>query len=179
MFSIEGLDRLTTKDIYTDNIVLLVANNCNNTIIIFYNTTTRLIKGFVDHPNVIAIIFIYSPGQLSRLGLIDILYSNVNLSGKLLYIVTYNQSDYSDLLGPALPEGIFTLFLQVNFTESIYINYRHFNQLGIKPYYEFGFGLSYITFEYSRLTISKKSTTLGCLGLYLIGAILPGRHLDL
>jgi beta-glucosidase len=178
-FSVEGSDRPTTEDAYTDNIILSVANNCKNTIVVFHNTATRLVEGFVDHPNVTAIIFAHGPGQLSGLGLVDILYGNVNPSGKLPYTVAHNQSDYGDLLGPALPEGIFTLFPQSNFTEGVYIDYRRFDQLGIEPRYEFGFGLSYTTFEYSRLAISKKSANFGRLGPYPTGAILPGGHSDL
>ena len=195
-FSVEGADRPTTEDAYTDNIVLSVAENCNNTIVVLHNTATRLVEGFADHPNVTAIIFAHGPGQLSGLGLVDVLYGNVNPSGKLPYTVAHNESDYGDLLAPALPEGIFTLFPQANFSEGSYIDYRRFDQMGIEPRYEFGFGLSYTTFAYSRLTISKTSPTAGSkctggglgqdrkctvssLGPYPTGTILPGGHSDL
>ena len=178
-FSSEGSDRTNIEDAYTDNIILSVANNCNNTIVVFHNTATRLVEGFIDHPNVTAVIFAHGPGQLSGLGLVDILYGNVNPSGKLPYTVAHNQSDYGDLLGPSLPEGDFTLFPQSDFTEGVYIDYRRFDQMGIEPRYEFGFGLSYTTFEYSRLSISKPSSTKGVLGPYPTGPILPGGHADL
>ena len=37
---------------------------------------------------------------------------------------------------------------------SLFIDYRHFDAANITPRYEFGFGLSYTTFEYSDLSIS-------------------------
>ena len=37
---------------------------------------------------------------------------------------------------------------------SLFIDYRHFDAANIAPRYEFGFGLSYTTFEYSGLSIS-------------------------
>jgi hypothetical protein len=37
---------------------------------------------------------------------------------------------------------------------SLFIDYRHFDAANITPRYEFGFGLSYTTFEYSGLSIN-------------------------
>ena len=36
----------------------------------------------------------------------------------------------------------------------MFIDYRHFDEANIAPRYEFGFGLSYTTFEYSGLSIN-------------------------
>ena len=180
-FSAEGSDRPSLEDSYTDDIILNVARQCNNTIVVFHNTATRLVESFVDHPNVTAIIFAHGPGQLSGLGLVDVLYGNVSPSGKLPYTVAHSQSDYGDLLGPSEPAGIYTLFPQSNFTEGVYIDYRRFDKLGISPRYEFGFGLSYTTFEYSKLSITKTCKKAnGCnVSTYPTGAILPGGHSDL
>ncbi len=185
-FSAEGSDRTTLEDTYTDNIILNVAGKCNNTIVIFHNTATRLVESFADHPNVTAIIFAHGPGQLSGLGLVDVLYGHVSPSGKLPYTVAHNSSDYGSLLGPDKPEGIFTLFPQSDFTEGVYIDYKRFDQLEITPRYEFGFGLSYTSFQYSGLEISKslasssKKRCVGSsLGTYPTGPILPGGQKDL
>ena len=39
-------------------------------------------------------------------------------------------------------------------TISLFIDYRHFDAANITPRYEFGFGLSYTTFEYSGMSIT-------------------------
>jgi beta-glucosidase len=45
---------------------------------------------------------------------------------------------------------------QQNFSEGLYIDYRHFDKQDIAPRYEFGYGLSYTTFELSSLEINAK-----------------------
>ncbi|KAH8893338.1 beta-glucosidase [Thozetella sp. PMI_491] len=152
----EGYDRSTTHDSYTDNLVTNVANKCNSTIVVIHNAGIRLVDAFVDHPNVTAIIFAHGPGQDSGKALVDILYGNANPSGRLPYTVAKSESDYGKLLGPSLPEGQFALFPQSNFTEGVFIDYRHFDAANIEPRYEFGFGLSYTTFNYSGLAVTKQ-----------------------
>lgn len=44
---------------------------------------------------------------------------------------------------------------QINFEEGVFIDYRAFDRLGETPIYEFGFGLSYTTFEYSNLQVQS------------------------
>ena len=42
----------------------------------------------------------------------------------------------------------------MGFCSCVFIEYHHFNAARITPRYEFGFRLSYTTFEYSSLSIS-------------------------
>ncbi|OTB10775.1 glycoside hydrolase family 3 protein [Daldinia sp. EC12] len=154
-FASEGFDRPGLHDDFTDALINNVASQCNNTIVVFHNAGVRLVDQFIDHPNVTALIFAHLPGQDSGRALTSILYGDVNPSGKLPYSVPRNESDYGPLQNATLPDGIYELFPQSDFTEGVYIDYRAFDAKSITPRYEFGFGLSYTTFNYSDLHISK------------------------
>ncbi|KAI1473173.1 glycoside hydrolase family 3 protein [Daldinia caldariorum] len=154
-FASEGFDRPGLHDDFTDALITNVASQCNNTIVVFHNAGVRLVEQFIDHPNVTALIFAHLPGQDSGRALTSILYGDVNPSGKLPYSVPRNESDYGPLQHATLPDDIYELFPQSDFTEGVYIDYRAFDAKNITPRYEFGFGLSYTTFDYSDLQISK------------------------
>lgn len=175
-YATEGADRPGVRDDYTDGLIKHVAERCNNTIVIFHNAGIRLVDQFVDHPNVTALIFAHLPGEASGRALVSLLYGNSNFSGKLPYTVARNESDYA-VLGPDLPERMFTLFPQSNFTEGVFVDYRHFDARNITPRYPFGFGLSYTTFNYSNLSIQKASGA--DFSEYPTGPVVEGGQADL
>jgi beta-glucosidase len=78
---------------------------------------------------------------------------------KLLYTVAKNESDYGNLLSPVTADNSSNYYTSANLTEGVYIDYRHFDTYNITPRFEFGFGLTYTTFEYANLEIAV--TNLG------------------
>ncbi|PMD28787.1 hypothetical protein L207DRAFT_443431 [Hyaloscypha variabilis F] len=108
-------------DDYSDNLVTSVADQCNNTIIVIHNPGPRLVDGFVDHPNVTAIVYAHVPGQDSGEATAALLYGDENFSGKLPYTVAKNESDYGALLNPSQPEGDYVYFPQSDFNEGAFM----------------------------------------------------------
>ena len=84
--------------------------------------------------------------------LTDILYGDINPSGRLPYTIARNASDY------AQPNIVETPFAspQINYTEGVSVDYRGFEKNGITPRYWFGHGLSYSNFSYSDLDIAPQ-----------------------
>ncbi|KAK2609284.1 hypothetical protein QQS21_002219 [Conoideocrella luteorostrata] len=173
----EGHDRPALSDNFTDKLVQTVASQCNKTVVVLHNAGPRLVDGFVDHPNVTAIILAHLPGRDSGTSLVRLLYGEASPSGKLSYTVAKNESDYGNLLNPDQPKGRFIKFPQSNFTEGIYTDYKYFDKYNITPRYEFGFGLSYTTFSLANLSIQRISD--GNHGEWPLGAVVPGGQADL
>ncbi|KAJ8063106.1 hypothetical protein OCU04_008349 [Sclerotinia nivalis] len=124
-YSAEIYDRPGLHDDFSDAIVLNIAAQCNNTIVVIHNAGIRLVDQFVDHPNVTAIIYAHLPGQESGRVLVSLLYNDENFSGKLPYTVARNESDYGALLHPSSPEGRYSLFPQSDFSEGSLLAIEH------------------------------------------------------
>lgn len=176
--SSEGVDRPALRDDYTDGLILDVASQCNNTVVIIHNAGVRLVDQWIDHPNVTAVIFAHLPGQDSGEAITRILYGDASPSGKLPYTVPHNESDYGALLNPVTRKDWDRYFPQDNFTEGVFIDYRAFDMNSIVPRFEFGFGMTYTTFRYSKLGIHYTADS-SKLSEYPIGPVIPGGNADL
>jgi beta-glucosidase len=150
--STEGWDREGLHDDFSDELVRNVASKCANTVVIIHTVGVRLVDQWIEHPNVTAAIIAHLPGQDSGVALVKLLYGDSNFSGKLPYTIAKNESDYSVYHMCNLTNSNDT-DPQCDFVEGVYLDYRYFDAMDITPRYEFGFGLSYTSFEYYGLSI--------------------------
>ena len=79
------------------------------------------------------------------------MYGKQSPSGRMPYTVAKEASDYGSLLHPVRPDATSNYYTQSNFTEGVYIDYKAFIAQNKTPRFEFGFGLTYTTFNYSSL----------------------------
>ncbi|KAJ6201940.1 beta-glucosidase [Bipolaris maydis] len=110
-------------------VVEAVAGWCNNTIVVTH-TSGPIVMPWGDHPNVTAILAAHFPGEQSGNSLVDVLYGDVNPSGKLPYTVAYEESDYAFARVISSPELKLTEDLnawQADFEEGLLIDYSHFD----------------------------------------------------
>lgn len=117
-----------------------------NTIIVIQGMGMVEVEQFKNNPNIAGIIFTGYNGQAQGTAMAKILFGEVNPGGKTS--LTWYKSlddlpDFNDytLRGGAGKNGR---------------TYMYFNK---EVSYEFGYGLSYTTFEYSNFSISKSSIT--------------------
>ena len=129
-----------------------VAASCGGPVIVVIHAVGPVImEEFADLPQVNAILLANLPGQESGNALADVLFGRVDASGRLAYTIGRTLADYGQT-APVLyyPNHIVP---QVDFKEGLYIDYRYFDKNNIIPRFEFGYGLSYTTFEYSNLKV--------------------------
>ncbi|CAG8029095.1 unnamed protein product [Penicillium salamii] len=132
-----------------NELVKAVAANSENVIVVVHSVGPIILETILAQPSVKAIVWAGLPGQESGNALVDVLYGSTSPSGKLPYTIAKQFADYGAGWNPGLDD---------NFAEDIFIDYRHFDDNDIDPRYEFGFGLSYTSFEYSRLSINIAAT---------------------
>ena len=94
-----------------------------------------------------AILAAHLPGEESGNSLVDVLWGDVEPSGRLPYTIPKEAADYDIPVTNLTGEDVGRYGWQANFTEGLLIDYRHFDSLDTEPLYEFGFGLGYTTFE--------------------------------
>ncbi|KAF2686783.1 glycoside hydrolase family 3 protein [Lentithecium fluviatile CBS 122367] len=148
----EGDDRSSLIAEWNSTVVVEnTAAVCPNTIVVLHGAAPNVLP-WKDNANVTAILVAHMPGQESGNSLVDILWGNVNPSGKLPYTIANQESDYgrnllnsTELLESTDPDA-----WQDDFTEGNLIDYKELDDQNKSVAYEFGFGLSYTTFELSN-----------------------------
>ncbi|KAJ4289371.1 glycoside hydrolase 3 [Collariella sp. IMI 366227] len=114
-----------------NELVQEVAAVNRNTIVVVHSVGPIILETILATPGVKAVVWAGLPSQENGNALVDILYGVTSPSGKLVYTIAKKPEDY----GAAVAKG------DDDFAEGLFIDYRHFDNAGIEPRYEFGFGL--------------------------------------
>jgi beta-glucosidase len=169
----EGRDRKIENDFNLSDTEKVVIKNIadafhakNKKLIVVLN-----IGGVVEmaswRDNADAILLAWQPGLEAGNAIADILSGKANPSGKLATTFPMKYEDVpssKNFPGKEFPEqatqgnfGFRQMPAEVTYEEGIYVGYRFYNTFNVKPAYEFGYGLSYTTFDYSNLKLSSAS----------------------
>ncbi|KAI9375812.1 glycosyl hydrolase family 3 N terminal domain-containing protein [Aspergillus egyptiacus] len=137
-----------------DTLIQTVATNCGGpTVVVVHAVGPVVVDPWIDLPGVQAVLFAHLPGQESGNALIDVLFGEVDASGRLPYTVGKSLEDYGP--GAQVLYEANAPVPQVDFSDALYIDHRYFDRYNISPRYEFGFGLSYTSWELSDMKISS------------------------
>jgi beta-glucosidase len=150
-FESEGFDRSHMRLPNCQNeLIKRITDVQPNTVVILHNGSP------VEMPwvnNVRGIVEAYLSGQAVGSACVDILFGKVNPSAKLpetfplklednpSYLFYYGEKD------------------KVEYREGVFVGYRYYDTKKMDVLFPFGHGLSYTTFAYSNLTVSKESIT--------------------
>lgn len=142
----EGYDRPDMKLPYRQDelISAVMEANPNTVVVLMAGSPVELGEW---HESARALVNCSFIGMEGGNVLADVLFGNVNPSGKLTTTWSMKLSDMPDhAIGeyPGADE-------KVHFNEGIMVGYRYFDTYGVVPMYEFGYGLSYTDFKYSDL----------------------------
>ncbi|KAF7515323.1 hypothetical protein PCG10_003392 [Penicillium crustosum] len=168
-YSGEGADRGELSNTDQDSMVKRVAAQCKNTIVVINTVGPRPVESWIDHENVTAVLYGGMLGQESGHSIVDVLYGDVNPSGKLVHTIGRNASDY--------PASV-CYAADCSFSEGAYIDYRWFDNKNVTARYEFGHGLSYTTFKFGTVT-AEVTNPSALASRYPTGSLGLGGHQDL
>ena len=106
--------------------------------------------------NVPAVLHAWYPGQEGGNALAQILFGDVSPSGKLPASFERRWED-NPTSHSYYPENHGN---HVQYSEGVFVGYRHFDRSETKPLFAFGHGLSYTTFAYSKLSVTPPAGAL-------------------
>lgn len=176
-YATEGVDRSSLDlEWNATQAVESTAAICPNTIVTIHGPGVVHMP-WADNENVTAILAAHYPGEETGNAITDVLWGIVEPSGRLPYTIPKTLADY----GPDIvesPERNATDGWQSNFDEGQLIDYRHFDAKDIEPLYEFGFGMSYTSFDMSDALEVDVTANLSALVDESQG-IEPGGFIDL
>ncbi|KAJ3008484.1 UNVERIFIED_CONTAM: hypothetical protein HDU68_003096 [Siphonaria sp. JEL0065] len=133
-----------------DALIEAVASVNKKTVVVLH-TVGPVDMPWFNHPNISAVIFALLPGQESGAALAQVLFGDVNPSGRLPFTVMKNRAEYTaDVIYHSA-----SLTPQINYSEGLCIDYRYADKFNLTPVIPFGHGLSYTTFEYSSLVVDS------------------------
>jgi beta-glucosidase len=151
----EGEDRTSLiPEWNSTRVVEQVSSRCANTVVVLHGAAPNTLP-WKDNANVTAILAAHMPGQEIGNSIVDVLWGHVNPSGKLPYTIANEESDYAKNLvnSTALMKATNPNAWQADFVEGNMIDYKEFDAQNKSVAYEFGFGLSYTTFELSDIQV--------------------------
>ena len=165
----EGSDRSTLSlDNNGDALIDAVASANPNTVVVLQTGGPALMPWL---SKVKSVLEVWYAGENMGPAITNLLSGAVNPRGKLTQTFPVSIADVPTAGSPAQYPGIFTAtgtttppnpragaIRQVNYTEGLEIGYRWYASQGIAPLFEFGHGLSYTTFQYSKLQITPTTT---------------------
>jgi beta-glucosidase len=147
-FETEERDRVSLKLPQSADQLISAVSAANSHTVVVLATGGPVTMPWIG--SVAAVVQTYFGGQEQGRALADVLWGDVNPQGKLT--VTYPTSEQATPPGPQNPwNGIASP--DIVYSEGVDVGYKGYDVAGISPLFPFGYGLSYTTFDYSKLGV--------------------------
>lgn len=134
-----------------DELINQIAAVNKNTIVVMTSGGGVDMTAWIDH--VPALLEAWFPGQAGGTALAQILFGDFNPAGRLPISMERRWEDNAvhDSYYPKAGSK------KVEYSEGVFVGYRHFDKSTTKPLFPFGYGLSYTSFAYKNLAVSSPS----------------------
>ncbi|MBP7497399.1 MAG: glycoside hydrolase family 3 C-terminal domain-containing protein [Bacteroidales bacterium] len=167
----EGRDRPFVLSEEKEKTIMNIAAKNKNVVVIINSGSGIQMTNWYD--KVKAIIYAWYPGQAGYTALAEILSGKTNPSGKLPITIEKKFEDSPGYGYIPIGEDLDKKYVRrkapkdqvydIRYNEGVFVGYRWYESKKIAPLYPFGFGLSYTTFKYDKLTLPaefKKGETV-------------------
>lgn len=148
----EGFDRKFELPESQDDLICQVAAKNPNTVVVLNSGGNVDMHRWIGQ--VPALLQAWYPGQEGGTALAEILFGDVNPSGKLPVTFEMRKRDNPAFKSYPSQDG----GRNVYYNEGIFVGYRGYDRRGGEPLFPFGFGLSYTEFQYSNLRVKPTDT---------------------
>ncbi len=151
-FDTEDADKTDlTMPFGQDELLNAILKVNKNTAVVLLGSGAIDFTKWID--NAPAILQAWYPGMEGGTAIANILFGKVNPSGKLPVTLPKKLED-----APVFKFGIDTSdHVNLHYKDGIFVGYRYYDTYKVQPQFPFGHGLSYTSFEYSRLVIKKSN----------------------
>jgi beta-glucosidase len=143
-YEAEGHDRPNMTLPGEQEALIRAVAEANPNTVVLVNACAPVAMPWVDE--VPAILLTYFPGQEGGHAIADILFGDINPSGKLTVSFPKRLEDNPAYIN--YPGG-----RDVRYGEGIFVGYRYYDMKDVEALFPFGHGLSYTSFEYSGLEL--------------------------
>ncbi|KAI0068485.1 beta-glucosidase [Artomyces pyxidatus] len=149
----EGYDRTTLAlPGRTDELIEKVSKVNPKTIVVTQSGSSITMPWASSVPSIVHSWYL---GNATGAAIADVLFGKINPSGKLSLTFPKRVEDVPSFGHFNVDDG------KVRYAEGIFVGYKHYLHRNITPEFAFGHGLSYTTYEYSDLEISKATYKAG------------------
>src|SRR6266498_120895 len=149
----EGADRTFRLPPGQDELIQEMVAANKNTVVVITSGGSVDMNAWLDR--VPALVEAWYPGQEGGTALAEVLFGDVNPSGRLPVTFERRWED-NPVHDSYYPEAGTK---RVVYKEGVFVGYRGYEHNSTKPLFPFGFGLSYTTFKYSNLSIKPVSNS--------------------
>jgi beta-glucosidase len=149
----EGSDRPNLSLSGNQNALVSAVAAANPRTIVVSKTGGPILMPWVNQ--VPAILQAWYPGEEDGNAVADVLFGKFNPSGKLPITFPRNETDVPANTTAQYPGTNGT----AHYSEGIFVGYRHYDAKKITPLFPFGYGLSYTSFAYANLKVTKGTGT--------------------